>query len=594
MSVTPRGMSIQEAYRLYRDGMFLVNRRYQRKLVWTLEEKRSLIDSIVRAYPIPLILLAEHDSGNGKKRFEIVDGIQRLNAVLTFIETAFDLSEKYFDLSEFTRAKQAAEAGLFEPVGEDTPKLDAKTCADILDYQFAVTVYPAESEEDVTEVFGRINAGGRQLSNQERRQAGVTTRFADAVRSLACELRGDVSDSVLDLAQMPEISINMRRTALGYGIEAEQTIWCKQGILSPRQLRDSDDEDLLADIAASILLREPIARSKELLDELYDTSGDKCQQLDVALTAYTRERLATHLKGVFSILQQIVEHFDPDTNALRRCVSGSAPTSIKTPFYTIFMALYELIVLEEKSPSDSEAIMSALDGLAPKLATARHYTTTDDRRKNIGMTKGLIERYFVRKEPPDLGHGPGLRIDFENSLRRSKIETPRYEFKQGMLRLDETRDPDPELPTALAETMCAIANLGPTSRGFLHIGVADKPEDAQRVKNVDGIEPKEVSGRYVVGLDREAELRGVRLDEYIQWIAAQVEATELSAPLKNDVLGKFDTIEYEGLSVLRIEIPPQVTVSFVGQNCFTREGSSTVEVTGPKLIDVANRFGGSN
>jgi len=47
MSITPRGMSIQEAYRLYRDDKLIVNRKYQRKLVWTVEEKRSLIDSIL-------------------------------------------------------------------------------------------------------------------------------------------------------------------------------------------------------------------------------------------------------------------------------------------------------------------------------------------------------------------------------------------------------------------------------------------------------------------------------------------------------------------------------------------------------------------
>lgn len=58
MSITPRGMSIQEAYRNYAEGKFLVNRKYQRKLVWTVDEKEFLIDSILKDLPIPLILLA--------------------------------------------------------------------------------------------------------------------------------------------------------------------------------------------------------------------------------------------------------------------------------------------------------------------------------------------------------------------------------------------------------------------------------------------------------------------------------------------------------------------------------------------------------
>jgi len=51
--------SVQSMYRDYRDGKLIVNRRYQRKLVWTIEEKQKLIDSILHDYPIPLLLLAE-------------------------------------------------------------------------------------------------------------------------------------------------------------------------------------------------------------------------------------------------------------------------------------------------------------------------------------------------------------------------------------------------------------------------------------------------------------------------------------------------------------------------------------------------------
>ena len=44
--------SVQTVYTWYRDGKLLVNRRYQRKLVWTLEEKQKLIESLLKKYPI--------------------------------------------------------------------------------------------------------------------------------------------------------------------------------------------------------------------------------------------------------------------------------------------------------------------------------------------------------------------------------------------------------------------------------------------------------------------------------------------------------------------------------------------------------------
>ena len=54
MSVVPQGKAIQAMYRDYREGNLLLNRQYQRKLVWTIEEKQALIDSILSGYPPPV------------------------------------------------------------------------------------------------------------------------------------------------------------------------------------------------------------------------------------------------------------------------------------------------------------------------------------------------------------------------------------------------------------------------------------------------------------------------------------------------------------------------------------------------------------
>ena len=53
--------SLQFVYEDYINNKFVVNRRYQRKLVWTLEEKQAFIDSLIREYSIPLFLLAKNN-----------------------------------------------------------------------------------------------------------------------------------------------------------------------------------------------------------------------------------------------------------------------------------------------------------------------------------------------------------------------------------------------------------------------------------------------------------------------------------------------------------------------------------------------------
>ena len=199
MSITPRGMSLQEAYRNYSEGRFLVNRKYQRKLVWTVDEKEYLIDSIVKDLPIPLILLAQTEDG----KLEIIDGLQRLNSIVSFIENRFSINDKYFDTTQSSRAMQSAKENIFVPIKDKDILLDPKTCANFLDYQLAITIYPTNDENEITNIFGRINSGGKQLSPQEKRQAGMLDILSDTVRKVASEIRGDSSKDILSLSVMP-------------------------------------------------------------------------------------------------------------------------------------------------------------------------------------------------------------------------------------------------------------------------------------------------------------------------------------------------------------------------------------------------------
>lgn len=81
--LTNRNESVERVYGFNAENRFLVNRRYQRKLVWSIDEKRAFVDSLRQGFPVPLILLADvqHDE---EDRFEIIDGMQRLNAIIAF------------------------------------------------------------------------------------------------------------------------------------------------------------------------------------------------------------------------------------------------------------------------------------------------------------------------------------------------------------------------------------------------------------------------------------------------------------------------------------------------------------------------------
>lgn len=590
MGVIPSGISIQEIYRRYRENQIIVNRRYQRKLVWTEHEKVCLIDSILKEYPIPLILFAESVDDGGKQYYEILDGMQRLNAIMGFLENEFALGGKYFDINQLARAKQAEEEFLF--TAYHGPYIfEPKTCANFLDYQLAVTSYKATDPKTVFEIFGRINSGGRQLSYQEQRQAGILCAFADLVRSIAAEIRGDSTNESIVLSDMPEISIGSLRVNEKYGLKAENTFWIKQGILAVQDLRDSDDEEFIADIIISILLREPFPRSKESLDKAYDITSDLYGKIEVALMRYTPEKLKKDVQNTFSVIKNCIESVSSDFNFLRSIVTPKARMPIKNAFYTIFMAFYDLLVIEDLSPCDNNDILKSLSDIQSRIKVDTHYATTENRKNNIALTKGLLSPHFVKKEPSALSHGSGLSIDFENSIRRSKIETPRYEFKQGFLRLSDDRKYDKPLEDQILKTICAIANIGSHTDGYIYFGVADKKSDADKIQVIDKVLPIKISTHSIVGIDREASVLGISIEDYCRRIVGFIKESKLSEALISSVLSNIDIIDYHSLSIIRIKIPAQSEISYLGDEVFERQYNNTVKVESAKTImSIAKRF----
>ena len=590
MSVIPSGVSVQEIYRRYRENQIVVNRKYQRKLVWSETEKACLIDSIIKGYPIPLILFAEYTGEDGRTYYEVLDGMQRLNAIVSFLEDEYPVDQKYFDIKQLARAQQAEAEGLFMGYhGEavHTPQI----CANLLDYQLAVTSYKVESQENVFEIFRRINSAGRQLSSQEHRQAGGLCQFSDLVRGIAADIRGDSTNEQVVLSDMPQISIGNTRENYRYGLNADNTFWVKQGVIAIQNLKESDDEEIIADILISILLDEPFARSKERLDKAYDLSSDLYSQIEIALIRYTPEKLKSDVQHTFSVLKNCIESVSTEANYLRSIVTPTARVPIKNAFYTIFMALYYLLVKEDLSPFDSAGMFNSLYDLQSRIKVDTHYATTENRQQNIALTKGLMLPFFVKKEPSALSHGSGLALDFENSIRRSKIETPRYEFKQGLLRLSNDRKYDKALENQILKTICAIANIGSKSEGYIFIGVADKEADAKRIQELDGIMAVTISNHSVVGIDREANILGITLEDYCRRIVGFIKASALSDALILSVLSNIDIIDYRSMSVIRIKVPSQTEISYYEDEVYERQYNNTVRVESPKAImAIAKRF----
>ena len=76
--------TINEMVLLYRNGQINLDPGFQRKSVWSLMDRRRLVQSIVSDYPLPNIFLYRR-STRGKTVYDVIDGKQRLETILMFL-----------------------------------------------------------------------------------------------------------------------------------------------------------------------------------------------------------------------------------------------------------------------------------------------------------------------------------------------------------------------------------------------------------------------------------------------------------------------------------------------------------------------------
>ena len=140
-SIPANNQKIVEIYNKMRSNQLVVNKSYQRKLVWKKAHKINFIDTILRNYPFPEVYLAPGSLDQEKLILidEIVDGQQRLATIKDYIE-----STDIFALPNLSAIKKFSEL-----------LSDEKT--KFLNYEISVRYLKDVSTEQVREIFQRIN-----------------------------------------------------------------------------------------------------------------------------------------------------------------------------------------------------------------------------------------------------------------------------------------------------------------------------------------------------------------------------------------------------------------------------------------------------
>ena len=142
---------------------------FQRNPVWTEKQKSYLIDSILNEYPVPEIYMQEIVSEKGEVKYVIVDGQQRIRAVLEFVNNEFAIDPK--DSPQWANLT-------FEELRPEEKKR-------IYEYDFVARYLPDIDDTQIRAIFGRLNRNNVILNAQELRQATYWGPFIKTMNEIA-------------------------------------------------------------------------------------------------------------------------------------------------------------------------------------------------------------------------------------------------------------------------------------------------------------------------------------------------------------------------------------------------------------------------
>lgn len=249
MSTTVKDVAL--LHQLNKEGQLKLAPEFQRNSVWPTAAKAYLIDTILNDRPIPVLYFSRSASAQtGRTSYSVVDGQQRLRAIFEFLENGFPLSESKG--LPFYKQK-------FSQLSKDNKQK-------ILNYDLPIEELHGYSEEDIRDMFARMNRYVFKLWPQELRHAKERGAFKRFVERLG-----------------------------------RFRFWRSERVFSNLQIRRMRGEEFSAELA--ILLVEGPQDKKSAIDLYYIQYRDKFPAANTV-----ESRLKSYLRWVKAAIPDIREH----------------------------------------------------------------------------------------------------------------------------------------------------------------------------------------------------------------------------------------------------------------------------------------------
>ena len=246
---------------------------FQRREVWSAVARIMLMDTILRRIPMPKIFLA-NTVRDGSTYRVVIDGQQRISAILDFLRDNFALNHPFTGKNK----------------GKTFSELDPDTQDSFLSYQIDFNEAVKPTDEEVREVYARVNKYTVPLTKQELRRADFPGDFLKVSEELA---GSDYFDKI--------------------------------GIFTPATRRRYGDVEYVSELLAAMI--DGIQDEKTSLDDFYI----KYSNWD----AGQKKEIETRFLGVLQELRVLFSGGDIEISRSR--------FRQKADFYTLFLVIDEFV-----------------------------------------------------------------------------------------------------------------------------------------------------------------------------------------------------------------------------------------------------------
>lgn len=206
---------------LHRNGQLDLDPPYQRRSVWTQRDRKYFLDTLFRDYPCPAIFLHKEINDTGKQIYHVVDGKQRLDTIINFVENKIAIDKDFGDV--ILAGKKWRDL-------ENEPSLKKKFWDYVLSVEFIDTIEGIV----VNDVFDRLNRNVKKLERQELRHAKYDGWFITTAET-----------------------------------ESEKEEWEQLGVITKARMKRMKDVQFISELLIIILKNRIDGFDQDYIDQIY-------------------------------------------------------------------------------------------------------------------------------------------------------------------------------------------------------------------------------------------------------------------------------------------------------------------------------------